>query len=819
VDLLAEHFQHSPVCLSPTLRVTASDKKYPFHVTNTALSIEINIENSGPGVAFDLSLRTKEVTDAEIQTPNIHVGDFSPTIIRRVPILVALALPRSEILMEIELEWFTFDRQPRTQLYTLEFKAQAAGIDWQSLATTQPYELEPVTTDDELVGRTEILNQLLAMSSGTPMGSAIIYGQKRVGKTSIVKTLKSRLRKTAPDLLVLYVEGGEYAHPDPVRTVKALGDKLVFEILSSDSRFSLITAPTFDDALAPLSDLISAAKRINPLFRVLIILDEFDALHTDLYNRGEIANAFFLTLRSLSAKYFLSFILVGSEKMQAIINFQGHQLNKFTTIRVDYFDRQAHWADFMQLVRKPASHCLEYSDQAITTIYGYTAGNPYFTKMICRSLFKTMVDRRDSHVTSTEVHDATRRELTMVDSNHFVHFWEDGIVDTGAEKDAIIRIRRKTLLSFADAARRSTVVHIREVIECSKEYHLTDDLVKEELGHFVQRQVMTRTEDVYDLKVMFFAEWLKEVGVRQLLSGLDDRIMNVERKASELAYVQHGEISILVDRWVKYRGNPITVEQIRAWLNQFGDNRNQRLMYKILSEAKLYTEEETRICLYKIHVLVSKHTGVRLEGRVARIHDLLVTFLEGPGKSGFQYARVYAEVAKVLQRNVVEPGKCADVVKADPTIKAVLFLDDFLGTGQTAIAHCQALHKALVGMAPRPYKFKILIATISGFEDVRAKVSQVLSDAGIEAEVIVCDPRDDSDKCFSDHSRYFYDSDERGAAMRVARDYGARLVGGTGALGIGNCQSAVIFERGCPNHNLPILWQSSRDWVPLFPRV
>ena len=41
--------------------------------------------------------------------------------------------------------------------------------------------LEPITTEQELVGRTEILSQLAAKTRGPKVGSACIWGQKRVG--------------------------------------------------------------------------------------------------------------------------------------------------------------------------------------------------------------------------------------------------------------------------------------------------------------------------------------------------------------------------------------------------------------------------------------------------------------------------------------------------------------------------------------------------------------------------------------------------------------------------------------------------------------
>jgi hypothetical protein len=38
-------------------------------------------------------------------------------------------------------------------------------------------------------------------------------------------------------------------------------------------------------------------------------------------------------------------------------------------------------------------------------------------------------------------------------------------------------------------------------------------------------------------------------------------------------------------------------------------------------------------------------------------------------------------------------------------------------------------------------------------------------------------------------------------------------------LGFGDCQALVVFETGCPNNSVPILWKQTGEWQPLFPRV
>jgi AAA+ ATPase superfamily predicted ATPase len=663
--------------------------------------------------------------------PTTEIGDFPPSL-RIIPVQVQLQSPATELLAEVVLRWVTFDRKDHSSAETLIFEAQPTGVDWISLATLEPYDLEPVTSEDELVGRSEIISQLLGMLAPNSMGSAIIHGQKRVGKTSIAKTLESRILKHQPDLHVLYLEAGEYVRPDAIRTIQALGRRLCVDIRRIAEDLDSIAIPEFEDALAPLGDYLAEIVQKKPSIKLAIILDEFDELPTDLYTRNEVAEAFFLTIRSLSAKRFASFILIGSERMRAIMEFQGQSLNKFKPIRVDYFDRQTHWADFESLVRKPTSGKLEFSDAAVHAIYDFTAGNPYFSKLLCKSLLKTMVSRRDSHVSVSEVNEACIYEIRNIDVNSFVHFWEDGIVEKGEERERLSLTRRKVLLGFGEVLRRASYASFEQLKIATAQYEVSESVLRQQLAEFVQREVLEEHDSIYKVKVRFFGDWLREAGVCKILSRLSDRIVTAEKRATEEAFVRSEEILSLLKAWNHYKGQTITPDHVRMWLRQFGSNLDQRLMFKVLSHIRFYSESEIRAKLADMQAMLSRDVVSRVKWRVGRIDDLIVSFLEGPGKSGYQYARLYAEENKIVTKNVVEPSKMNEAVQAG--IKGVLWVDDFIGSGQSAIDHFEQFRHSLVDLQ-RKTGIAFFFAAITGLETGRTAIQSQLDEWGLKVAV------------------------------------------------------------------------------------
>lgn len=397
-DLLQKHFEASPYSKPAKLSINPSNKKYPFYSKGRDINLGFIVKNEGHGYAFDITLQM--MADLLLERSEIYLGHLDPncSIVAELPAKVSS--PRESIDIIGELKWINFDKTIDRKDFDYKLEGQRSDIDWDNLANADPYSLRAVEEENELVGRAEILEQLVTQAQAESIGSSYIFGQKRVGKTSIVKTLKKLLSRLIPrDFLVVYLEGGDFVHPSAEITIENLGVKLCEEIKEADVRFRSLEIPAFHGALSPLDKFLRDILKVAPGYKILFILDEFDELPINLYQRGPVGDSFFLTLRSISGKGPFGFVLVGGEKMEFILSCQGDTLNRFQAIRVDYFDKEKHWSDFQDLIKKPVAQWLEISDEALTALHDQSAGNPYFAKMICKSLFNIMKDRRDCDVT------------------------------------------------------------------------------------------------------------------------------------------------------------------------------------------------------------------------------------------------------------------------------------------------------------------------------------------------------------------------------------------------------------------------------------
>jgi AAA+ ATPase superfamily predicted ATPase len=809
------HFRDSNASKPAQLYISASEKKYPLGTPNTPVSLSFQIKNEGPGTAFNVCFLIRDISETvSVQKIEYYMGNLAPRKIT-VDVSATVKLPSRSITVLAECTWTNFSGDHCYTEEMFELSAQRSDVNWSDLAKQQPYSLDPIEDERNLVGRSEILNRLTSSVTGQVVSSACVFGQKRVGKTSIVKTLVNRLKADSGNVTCIYMESGDYIHPDPKRTIEQLGDRIWNEVRFSDQRLTHLPKPQFDGALSAITPVFSQISQIAPDKKFVFILDEFDELPPELYKRGEIGDAFFLTVRSISNKANFGFILVGGEKMRFVLSCQGDTLNKFQSIPVDYFDREKHWSDFVDLVTRRVSDWLEVSDSALQRLYEYCAGNPFFTTLVCRSLFSLMVEETDCHATEVEVDDAVERELGALASNSFQHFWEDGIFETGDRAEEVSMRRRKVLLALADILRQTHVAHQKDIFGVAQRYDLDEVAVRTDLQEFTARNVLVCDRDTYVCKVKLFESWLTQVGPREIITTFTDLDAILERrKQEELAQIRPDEIQTLVRAWRIYKGSKIGTDDVRGWLAQFGSAVDQRLMLSLLRNLRFYSEDLIRAKLRDAHGIVSRGLVQRLEHRQRKRDDIVVSYLDRVSKSGCRTAQLYLDENEIYVDNMLEKGSLTEEIKKFPSCKALVFVDDFVGTGNSASEYLTEISEQIKEIARTRTVFFLAIA---GFADGKKRIQETAKKLGIDLAVHLCDILDHRDRCFEESSTIYPNNEERIRARAIAYEFGSKLEKNA-PLGYGSSQAAVVFAYNCPNNTLPILWSGNATWVPLFRR-
>ena len=509
-------------------------------------------------------------------------------------------------------------------------------------------------------------------------------------------------------------------------------------------------------------------------------------------------------------------VIVGGENIGHILASQGSHLNKWTVLTLDYFDKQQHWNDFVELIRQPAAPDIEYSNDSFEEIYRWTDGNPYFTNIICREVYQYCTLNKDGWVSRSEIAHAVSRKSETIDVNTFHHFWEDRI-EKGIYVEEISIRRRRILLSLANVLQRDEPCTLERLKEEPLLNPLGYDCIAQELKQFVERRVLTCINDSYNCRVRLFETWLRDLGHQRisiLYTDKDEKVL-AEIREIELT-VTSEELQPLSNRWL-YRGQRITTDAIRGWLNQFGSTYEKRLMFQMLAGITFYSQDQIRAKLKEGMGIVNRRvTERRIQGQKAR-RDILLTAFGSVGKSGTKYARLFAQENRIITDNIFDIPKLMIRLESDlRDVQCIIAVDDIIGSGASAIRELRKLAQEAESK-PNIKKVPWFYVNVCGFDDSTRLLEQTISQLNFPMQVFVCDPMTSADKAFSEDSTLFMTVADRIHAYDVSYRLGLELEKDD-PLGNNNCQALVVFDDSCPNNTLPILWKGKKGWTPLFPR-
>jgi hypothetical protein len=819
-DVIRKHFDATPFSRPAALAILQCSKKYPLHSVGQVVPFGIVVRNSSDGVALDVRISIRTSSDnVECSPVPLQIGGLEPGE-SLVEVSAKVLKPSSLALLEVVAEWKNADDSPSIVSEFIELNSQRDDVDWDAARTSDPYSLSPVSTVDVLVGRDSIIDGLLALTTSGDVGSAFIRGQKRVGKTSIAKTLQTRLQELySSDYIVVYLEAGDYITPGGTSTIQALGRQICRTIKRSRKELSELQLPEFSDALSPLTEYLEEVTDRVPTCRILFILDEFDELPLDLYKRGALGDAFFRTIRSISSKPRFGFVLVGSEKMEYVLSNQGDSLNKFVKVPVDYFDKESQWSAFAELVRRPAAAYLEYSDSAIASIHSFSSGNPFFAKWICRSLYSEMILKRDSHVTEFEVARSVNKTLSEMGTHSVQYFWQDGIIDPAPRAEEIAVRRAKVLLSLTECIRRGEVPTASAIASRAKQFGLDDHAVEHDLRSFERRKVLESKSGVYGCKVKLFQDWLVSQGYYQILTTfVDSEALSQAVKHEESLRIKDDEILALVEKWDLFLGRRISEQQVRSWLNQFSTMEERHLMFGVLGALRFYSADQIRNKMRELHGIVTRGTTWhRKHGDSTKRRDIVVTYLDGPGHSGAEYARRYGDENQIFPDNILAIDQVEEFLKKRPDLKGVVVADDFVGSGGT-VSGLISQHAERLRAISATVEDRLFLGIVCGMEAGIRVVQSAIEHQSLKMRLHVMDLLQPADGVFGSASRAFDTELPRNRGRDVAYKYGLELLP-EWPLGFGGCEATIVFDNKIPNNCLPILWVEKKGWRPLFRRL
>ena len=802
------------------------EKRFPLHLAGAIIKVYVTLTNKGPGIAervyatCDIDSEKAILGNEIVELGSIPPGDFI------VPISIEIFEECDELSILVSVSWKIIGATDVMEYdFIATIGAQQKDVDWAHLSSLNPYSLE-IATGDNFHGREDFISRLTSRTKHGRMASSYITGQRRVGKSSLAKAVEDNLIEANPCCFVMYIECGDFKGPTSYSTVDVLRENIeLFLSGHLPQGLNIDTSNSQTGSLASLTRTLSHLDKAQPEKSFLIIIDEFDEINPDLYRYSEIAETFFLNLRSLSGKRNLGFIFIGAEKMAYVMSSQGEKLNKFSKESLDKFSKENEWGDFEKLVKGNIDEYVRWHESAILSIFNITNGHPFFAKQVCAKVFENIINSKDTEVTNEEVDFAVKGLISELDTNPFQHFWRDGIVDP--DEVEITSYKRCQVLAALARTIRSGIEtspeNIQKNIYSSK---LPASELLPFLSDFCRRNILNERDNNYFVSIPLFERWLVNDGFSKLVAEqLSDELYEQRQFIEDTSYVTDDEISELVSSWPDYRGVRTTTHAVRDWISQVSSHVQQRYLYKLLERLRFYSKYEIRDGMKSLHDrLKSKLPLIVTKSRAQRRKDIWVTYIDGPGKSGNQYANIYADENAISANCIKEIHEldsfCSNGKKIPKNVSSIIIVDDFIGTGNglssNLITFFEKNGDFLVASELTVYVV-VLCATVEGEEKVR----QTLSSLSETSDLLIHEHIDNKHYAFNEKNPIWSEETDRHAAKDLIQRLGLK-VDKNRPLGYKDSAMLIVFNGNCPNNTLPILHSKGRGesaWMPLFERV
>ncbi|MGD1900532.1 MAG: ATP-binding protein [Phormidesmis sp.] len=382
-------------------------------------------------------------------------------------------------------------------------KLLAIATDVGEVTHTQPVS-NPYVAGDPVegtlfVGRGEVIQQLEELWLTSPqLQSVVLYGHRRMGKTSILKNMSGYLGNNIKVAYVNLLNLGSVSSDH--------GEAEVLIALSDEISQTISLPPPHDEDLLrlPSATFRRFIQSISQQFQegqgLIIALDEFEKIE-ELITAGLLGQDFLGLLRGLlQAHSNVAFAFAGLHTLEEMTGDYFNPLfASILPIRIGFLGL----GETRQLLANPNEEfTLDYTPDTLNEIYRLTAGQPYLTQLIGFQLV-----RHYNHQVFEEGCDRTPvftpQDLNTVINHsnffakgryYFTGVWSQAAQDVPGQQEVLqILAKQDEGRSIADICRKSG---------------LKEEEIGEALKTLRRHDVVSETEGKWKITVPLFRQWV-----------------------------------------------------------------------------------------------------------------------------------------------------------------------------------------------------------------------------------------------------------------------------------------------------------------------
>jgi 3-keto-disaccharide hydrolase/AAA domain-containing protein len=402
----------------------------------------------------------------------------------------------------------------------------------------------PITGSEMFFGREDVFEFISQTLIGQHRDNVIVlYGQRRTGKTSVLYQMHSHLGER---YLCIFMDLHGFALEGLEGFLWELANHMA-RVLRRDYQIDLLRPNRAEFMADPRSFFEN--EFLNQVWsacgdrHVLLMLDEAIRLQEQV-QAGKLGNEIFEYMRHLMQHFprlnFLFSLGSGLEEMEKEYAFL---FNVGLYKKISFLDRNAATA----LITQPVKDCYQVEPAAVERILQITSGHPYYTQLICHSLFNRW---QHGHGASIEASDVDEILDEVVERGLAVlkHVWEEsnpgekavmaGMVATMGNSNCSVGVddinqawtRFNVDIPKGEMAKATRSLMARDIITGQDEYVFTVDLhrlwvqkyrrldwVKEEIADTIREWSSSATATPQTIPLPTTTSKGRTLGIRSIL--------------------------------------------------------------------------------------------------------------------------------------------------------------------------------------------------------------------------------------------------------------------------------------------------------------
>jgi hypothetical protein len=354
----------------------------------------------------------------------------------------------------------------------------------------------PVEDEEMFFGRAALIDRVIRYLSSGSLGQCfVLYGQKRSGKSSVLKQVERRL---GDSVIFAPMSAGTFAPSNLWGSfARLLLQELTFRLEDTGVDIPENWPSRSDVEGSPLETIRDTVRGLTKRgYQLVVAIDEF----TYIYENAQVdVENFMRGWKALLEARTFNALLVGQDTMPRFKQAFPNEFGVTHDERISYLTEEESAA----LASRPIllEGLSRYRGQALHRLFGLTAGSPFFLQIACDRLVRHLNSRKAAFVTEADIDQVARMLTVGNDALPPERF--DALVTAAGEK--VATIPRDNLWRVLGRVARESLHSGWCYRDALSELPRSSEAVKD----LVDREILAMKGERVSVRVGLFAAWLR----------------------------------------------------------------------------------------------------------------------------------------------------------------------------------------------------------------------------------------------------------------------------------------------------------------------